>query len=413
MKRVFKGSVVCPHTGISFPSSPVSITHFLLILSTVSKPLARSKLFWSVLSLQKLSNMSRKVHRSIVPGKGHRSIVDPKAWDSSEVGSREATAFSAFEKERTNKVSSIRSALFKKNACGISQRAQALCVDGSQQIFKSPKEAVPLQAPFTFESTDSLAYCGYGKVNKKAWTKDILALVHNAVRSELIDLTMVLRSIQKLHVQLRVADVIKVREWWQVCFNVVLDYFDLEMKHLMPWIQRALEGTTSNTNGAKEFIQTLPQRQKQLRDLVMAISKAFGDLCDPPAINMAKSGGEASTAKKAMLIVNSLDALVTQTCGYMSEQESQLPPMLTAAYKSEKKERELILKAIIKHLARNARKSDIFLVLLTRWMPDAKTTKSFTKTMLEIHECNYSSLQTQFEMNHAGFVHQFSVKAEI
>lgn len=346
--------------------------------------------------------------------KGTRAKVDPTAWESSEVGRAEATAFSPNEKSRKDKVSSIRSSLFQKHAKGKAQKpAQQMTVDEAAPVFKSAVEAVPLQAPFSFEGNASLAYCDYGKVNKKLWTKDILALVHNAVRSELNDLTIVLRSIQKLDIQTRIGDFVKVRGWWQVCSGVVLDFLDLEMKHLMPWIQNAVENAKLQDTLCKDLVGIVPQRQKDLRDLVMSISKAFGDLCDPLAINLAKTKHETSTAKKAMLVVNSLDALVSQTCDYMSEQETRLPPTLTAVYKSEKKERDPILTKVIKYFGKSARKSETILVLLTRWMSDSKATKSFTKTMLEIHECNYSSLQTQFEVHHAGFVHQFSVKAEI
>lgn len=346
--------------------------------------------------------------------KGTRAIIDPMAWESSEVGSSEATSFTANERERKSKVSSIRSALFQKNAKNMGQKpAQQMTVDEAAPIFRNADETVPLQAPFTFEGIASLTYCDYGKVNKKMWTKDILALVHNAVRSELNDLTILLRSIQKLHIRLRIGDFVKVREWWQVCNGVVLDFLDLEMKHLIPWINNAVENAKSKDDSANELVKVMPQRQKDLRDLVMSISKSFGALCDPLAINLAKTKHETSTAKKAMLVVNSLDALVTQICDYMSEQEMRLPKTLTSVYKSEKKERDPILTKVIKYVGKSTRKSEIILVLLTRWMSDSKTTKSFMKTMLEIHQCNYSSLQTQFEVNHAGFIHQFSVKAEI
>lgn len=347
--------------------------------------------------------------------KGTRANVDPTAWESSEVGSAEATAFSPKGKHgKGGNVSSIRSSLFRKHAKGMAQKpAQQMTVDEAAPIFQTPVEAVPLQAPFSFEGNSSLEYCDYGKMNKKKWTKDILALVHNAVRSELNDLTIVLRSIQKLGVQLRIGDFVKIRGWWQDCSGVVLDFLDVEMKHLMPWIKNAVENAKSKDESCTDLFRILPQRQKELRDLVMSTSKAFGDLCDPLAINLAKAKHETSTAKKALLVVNSLDALVSQTSDYMSEQETRLPETLTAVYKSEKKERDPILTTVIKYFGKSARKSEIILVLLTRWMSDSKATKTFTKTLLEIHDCNYSSLQTQFEVNHAGFVHQFSVKAEI
>lgn len=157
----------------------------------------------------------------------------------------------------------------------------------------------------------------------------------------------------------------------------------------------------------------MPDRQKKLRDLVASISKAFSDLCDSAALAGIKDKQETSNAKKAMLVINSLDDLVTQTCGYMIDQEVQLPTILKSVYKSERKERDGILTKVNSSLGKNAKNADVLLVLLTRWMPDARTTKSFTKTLVEIHECNYAGLQTQFEVHHEGFVHQFQVRAGI
>lgn len=344
-----------------------------------------------------------------------RTIVDPTAWESSEVGdASEGDAITLGKYTRKNKVSSIRSSLFQKNAKGMTQQSgKEMKTDEAASVFKTPNEAAPLQAPFTFDGSSALAYCEYGKVNKKLWTKDVLAIVHNAVRSELNDLTSLLLSAQKMGAQLRVRDFINIRDWWQICSGVVLDFLDLEVKYLMPWFRNALQNPKTKDVASEQLVESLPTQQKDFRDLVMNISKAFGDLCDPPAVNQVKDKQQTPTDKKAMLIVNSLDALVSKLADYMYEQENKLPSTLTSIYKSEKKERDPIVTKIVKYIAKNARKSEILLVLLTRWMSDSKAAKSFTKTIVGIHGCNYSSLQSQLELNHAGFIHQFRVKAEI
>lgn len=343
-----------------------------------------------------------------------RTIVDPTAWESSEVGNAaEGDAISMAIHGRKNKVSSIRSSLFQKNAKGMAQHtAKDTKIDEAAPVFKTPSEVAPLQAPFTFNGSPSLAYCDYGKVNKKVWTKDILALVHNAIRSELNDLTTLLLSIQKMGIQLRMGDFFNIRNWWQICSGVLLDFLDLEMKHLVPWFQGALQSSKTKEDQTEKLVASIPGRQSDFRDLVMSISKAFGDLCDPPAINQVKEKEVVSTDKKALFVVNSLDALVSKLADYMYEQETKLPNTLNSVYKSEKKERDSITIKIVKHIAKNSRKSDFLLVLLTRWMSDSKMAKSFSKMIVGVHDCNYSSLQSQLELNHAGFVHQFRVKAE-
>lgn len=344
-----------------------------------------------------------------------RTIVDPTAWESSEVGrAAEGDAITMAMHGRNNKVSSIRSSLFQKNARGMAeQTGKGTNIDDGAPVFKTSSEAAPLQAPFTFDGSASLAYCDYGKMNKKVWTKDILALVHNAVRSELIDLTTLLLSVQKLGIQLRMRDFFNIRNWWQTCSAVILDFLDLEMIHLMPWFQSALQSSKIKEDQSEKLFESMPARQNDFRDHIMTVSKAFGDLCDPSADNQMKEKAMVSTDKKALLVVNSLDALASKLADYMHEQETKLPSTLSSVYKSEKKERDSIVTKIVDCIAKNARKSEILLVLLTRWMSDSKLAKSFSKTIMGIHECNYSSLQSQLELNHAGFVHQFRVKAKI
>lgn len=348
--------------------------------------------------------------------KSTRAIVDPTAWEASEVGeAAEGTAMiKGVGRVRNNKVSSIRSSLFQKNAKGIAalQALKANTVNDGSPVFKSREEAAPLQAPFTFDGNISVAYCDYGRINKKIWPKDILALVHNPVRSELTDMISLLTSAQRMNVQLKVRDFVNIRSWWQVCSGVVLDFLDLEVRLMLPWFQHALDNAKIKDTPSAEFVEIMPSRQKDFRDLIMTISKSFGDLCDPATITQTKTSQRGPMNKKALLVVNSLDALVSQLCDYMWEQEMRLPVVLTAVYK-EKKERDLIINKVIKYMAKNARKSDILLVLMTRWMSDSKLQKSFTKTIVEISGCNYSSLQSQFELNHAGFIHQFRVKSEI
>lgn len=346
----------------------------------------------------------------------NKEIVDPTAWESSEIGGAEGAVLGTHKHERKNKVSSIRSSLFKKNVTGTGMTptsANQTTVDETARIFFSNAEAAALEAPFVFHGSNSLEFCEYGKANKKLWAKDILALVHNAVRSELKDLSIILRSIQKLNVRLCVGDFVQIREWWQTCSGIVLDYLDLEAKHLMPWYQFAADNAKKKDEACEQFFKEIVGRQRDLRGLTMSIAKSFGDICDPPVINLAKLKQETSTAIKAMLLVNSMDALISQLSEYMWEQEKRLPTTLTSVYKSEKKEREIIMSRVVKHVTKSARKKEHLLVLFTRWMIDSKSVKGFLKVLQELHDCNYSDLQTQFEVNHAGFIHQFSVKAEM
>lgn len=347
--------------------------------------------------------------------KGPRKVVDPKAWELSEVGcAAEGKAlFGRGGVGEENKVSSVRSSLFRRNVTSkINTASKATTVDDAEVIFKNPKEAGALQAPFSFEGNTSLALCDYGKINKKVWTKDILALVHNAVRSELNDLISLLMSAKKIGTGLQVRDFANMRKWWQVCSSIVLDFLDLEVKVLTPWFQGALDKSKSEEKESREMLEMMPRRQGELRDLLMSISRAFGDVCDPPAVNMAKPKNTTTLDRRALLVVNSLDALISQVCEYMWEQEMRLPPMLTNVYKSERKERDVIIKRLLTHVTKSSRKADIMLVLLTRWISESKYSKALTKLLVEATECTYSSLQSQFEVNHAGFVHQFKVKAD-
>lgn len=329
----------------------------------------------------------------------NRNIVDPSAWECTDVGGAEGNIVN--RTTRSSKVSSIRSSLFQKNA---RNEAAAHHNSASVPVFTLQQEVQVLKAPFQFNSV-ATQYCEYGKANKKDWTKDILAILHNALRSELLDLITLLNCLKKLAMKSTISDFDGIRNWFQVCSGVVLDYCDMESKYLFPWIQEAATQNDSLAD-ANKFFSQMPTRQQQIRDIVMSSSKSFGDLC-----NAGQTTSKMTNAQMAILIMGGLDALVYQLFDYMLEQEKHLPPLLTSVYKSEKKEREAIMRKILKFITKKSRRGDTTLVLFTRWIEDSKRQKTLVKELQIVCAVNFAALQSQFEMNHAGFIHQFRVKA--
>ena len=209
-----------------------------------------------------------------------RAIVDPSVWESTEVGSAEGLAFQSYEAVKRSKVSSMRSSLFAKHANNKKQGRcdQETLIFHDSLVFQQAHDAEEwIESEFSFQCNSddgdgriwrALEYCEFGKANKKIWPKDVLAFFHNAIRCEIHDLTRIMISIRKLGCKLIVGNMVNFKVWWQTCSAIVLDYLDMEVKVLEPWIAIALdEQEHGNGNGNDEGLQcfqSMPKCQQSL-----------------------------------------------------------------------------------------------------------------------------------------------------
>lgn len=346
--------------------------------------------------------------------KNQRTIVDPVQWETAEVGGPEGFALRHKSTSRS-KVSSLRSSLFQKHAKMLVEPSNPQTeAHYDSLIFQHVKNAQDRSIALAFGTcSHALTYCEYGKSNKKAWPKDIFAFFHNALRCELLDLTSILKALQKIGARLTVRHFVLAKTWWQTCSLLILDYLDMEVKYIEPWIAIGIDENACETDSAMSLFQAMPQRQQELRDKLISISKAFGGICDlPPAASSSAAPNTAppidmhSLSQKAIQVIALLDTFVIEMVNYMHDQEEVFTPVLSEAYKSEKKDKELLMGKAIKHFVKKGRKGDYMLVLLTRWMDDIKMAKAHTKMIQEWHDCIYVTLVTQFENHHANLVQQ-------
>ncbi|CAN8062960.1 unnamed protein product [Agarophyton chilense] len=334
-----------------------------------------------------------------------KTIVDPSVWDSCEIGGKEAVA-------QKDKVCSMRSSLFKKNAAKNKDAIYGInCEHDQEPIFRHPNEVEAMDSPFQHE-TISLDFCEYGKANKELWPKDIFAVFHNAVRSELKDLTILMKAIKKVGAQLRVGDFSVIRPWWKICAGVLLDYMDAEQKYLIPWIKEAIEKKDALSRPCGQFCSQFHIKTKEIRSTIHETTETFKQLCDTEP-EISETNTRMSNALRAVFLVGCFDALVYQVGNYLNKEEELFPEILASHYPSEKNEKDLIMGKMIKFYVTKGRDRDIMLVLLTRWMTDVKTQKRYRKALLETCDCNYKSIQTKFEVSHAGFVQQYRIRAGI
>lgn len=343
--------------------------------------------------------------------KNQRNIVDPVQWETTEVGGPEGFALRHRSTSRS-KVSSLRSSLFQKHAMMAEPINPQIEAHHDTLIFQQAKDVQSNWISLTFDRhSHALAYCEYGKNNKKAWPKDVFAFFHNAVRCELLDLTIILQSLQNHGPRLTVRHFALAKTWWQTCSALMLDYLDMEVKYLEPWIAIGLDENASQIDSAMALFQAMPQRQQALRDKMVSVSKAFGSMCDmaPSASSSTVSNTDAamdvhSLPQKTIQLVTLLDTFVIDVAKYIHDQEQVFTPVLCDAYKSEKKDKEVLMGKAIKHFVKKGRKGDFMLVLLTRWMDDVKMAKVHTKMIQEWHDCIYVTLVTQYENHHANLV---------
>lgn len=317
----------------------------------------------------------------------------------------------------------MRSSLFQRNARKSSQGAQAHSPSHHDSpnahilVFQLPADADALRCPFSFEATTSLNLCEYGKPNKKYWPKDVLAIVHNAIRSELLDLTVILKALQRLGNRLIIADFLTLRPWLYVCTAIILDFLDMEARVILPWFAAAFGYGKSDDNANKLFTD-LPKRQAAIREIILNSSCALSEMCEVPTksspANLKSGVGleGLTTAQRTLLLLGSLDALVSETCDYLEDQEKLFPTGLATVYKCEKKDGKNVWNAIIKDYATSARKPECALPLLVRWLTDVKAAKTLTKTLAEFHKYNYANMLSQFEIHHGGFAQRLKARVE-
>lgn len=308
------------------------------------------------------------------------------------------------------KVTSIRSSLFKKAAAVVvvAQDAQ----QRSNLVFKDSDEASVLDRGLTHTTNASMEMCSYGKLNKKAWTRDIFALVHNGLRREMEDLSIILQAFKVIRENLSLTEYQELREWWIVFTAIIADYLLLEQKLLLPWALAATQRVSTSDARADTFLSGAPVRAKTLRGATMAIGKMFTTLLDPlPEMLRAQAPPQSKLASD---IVLHIDRVISLVADYLWEEEMQLAAVTSAVY-AESSERNNLFTEIVKFMTSDeVTRSDEWLVLQTRWMTEPKLAKAHSKAlMLMATDCPYSKLQTQFEMKHAAAVSVFKVKGDL
>mmetsp|Transcript_2848 Transcript_2848/g.8694 ORF Transcript_2848/g.8694 Transcript_2848/m.8694 type:complete len:337 (+) Transcript_2848:117-1127(+) len=68
------------------------------------------------------------------------------------------------------------------------------------------------------------------------WSRDLMLIGHNAIRTELLDLQRLLLSFYKRRFQVGKTEVDKLYEWWDTFVELVGEYFDYEEVVFFPWL---------------------------------------------------------------------------------------------------------------------------------------------------------------------------------
>lgn len=340
------------------------------------------------------------------------------AWGKSEVsGIAEGAALKSSRgglspaSRNEAKVTSIRSSLFKKAANSVVSQVQT---SNTQQglVFKDEGEAKVIDRTLIHLTNASMEMCPYGRVNKKAWTKDIFALVHNGLRREMSDLSTILQAFKVIRENLSLTEYQELRGWWTVFSSIIADYLLLEQKVLFPWVLAATKQAKTPDARADAFLAGASARSKTLRGATMAIAKMFNTLIDP--LPDALKALAPPRSKLASDIVLQIDRIISLMADYLWEEEMQLAGVTSAVY-SESSERNRLFTQIVQFMTSDSvSRSAEWLVLQTRWMADPKLAKAHARALMSMAtDCPYSKLQTQFEMKHAAVVSVFKVKGDM
>lgn len=324
-------------------------------------------------------------------------------------------------------VTSMRSSLFKKSAGaqgvkGVTAAlaaASILTENGEEEeaappgelIFKNEDEAGDMDRTLQHIRNESLLMCSYGKDNKRQWAKDILALAHNGLRSELKDLSTMLQAFTFIRGNITTTEYGDLRKWWTVFSGLISDYVGLETTVLIPWVGACLKESGRDDDGAAKFLETAAGRLKTLKGAALAIGKLFCIICDElPLALRAKAPSKKKAASSIMLHT---DRFISLLVDFMWEGETQLSGLLSDFY-DEKLYREKILTGMVNHMTDDSSaRTEEWLVLQTRWMSDAKLARAHMRVLNNIHRFSPVKLLSSFEKQHAGIVLIMKSKADM
>ncbi|KAA8499545.1 hypothetical protein FVE85_7130 [Porphyridium purpureum] len=191
----------------------------------------------------------------------------------------------------------------------------------------------------------------YGKL----WSMDVLAVYHNAIKKEVMDMYNMVECMLRFQMSLGYDDVTRFFEWWDVFESFLMDYFELEEKVIFPYIAEKFD-----------FADTKLSRQERMLTKAR-ITQFLAQIDDMEDIFINRPPGECLPR-----FVEFLDKFTPRLLGYFNTQETIVPRTLQKFFQPDDK--VIIQQTCVDWLKKTKDATDFAenMVVQSRWMPEAQ-----------------------------------------
>lgn len=238
-------------------------------------------------------------------------------------------------------------------------------------------------------------YTGPG--SRSRWHTDVFVLPHNAVRMECLDLYDILVSMaqSRRDADVSVNDINNLEEWWNTANDLFNFYFEIERRVLFPWVESA----DSQDWDVQTALEKMRSMKHKLQEHLAGIERVWNE-------KTFKTEGEMFA-----LVYKAVDNFVPRLMNYFSDQEVLLPAIVQSSYNSDERlriDREVAKLLVGEEARKNIGAANHRLVLLIRWMTNAKQVRAWTGRNLNNWARNmYPKWYNLFESQHLRIVKAF------
>eukprot|EP00184_Porphyridium_aerugineum_P005992 CAMPEP_0184694860 /NCGR_PEP_ID=MMETSP0313-20130426/2687_1 /TAXON_ID=2792 /ORGANISM="Porphyridium aerugineum, Strain SAG 1380-2" /LENGTH=483 /DNA_ID=CAMNT_0027153219 /DNA_START=487 /DNA_END=1938 /DNA_ORIENTATION=- len=241
---------------------------------------------------------------------------------------------------------------------------------------KSMKRSLVLKQPVMIAAP-------YGKL----WSLDVLALYHNAIKKELIDMYSMVENMLKFQMNLGYSDIERFYNWWEVFEGFLVDYFEIEEQVLFPYIETKFQLERTKLSKAE-------------RNLIKGrLTQAMNQIDDMEDTFMNRPPGEVLPR-----FVDFLDAFAPRLLGYFHIENTVIPNALQKYFEPEDRAR---IQALVFDFLKTREFGNETLVLQSRWLTENHLKTWKQETLRGTSRVAYPMWRAKLEKVHGAVVREF------
>ncbi|KAJ8904721.1 hypothetical protein NDN08_001239 [Rhodosorus marinus] len=167
---------------------------------------------------------------------------------------------------------------------------------------------------------------------RESWSVDLFAVGHNTVKTEILDMYDIVRSLEDQGREVGKGPVLYFCGWWSTFLSVVTEFLDMEDQVIYPWIENK-----ADLGGTRLSKSNRTSTRRQLRDLMLkAVAQESNLDYIPPS----------EVVLKMLEVLNELDVVLLT---YINHVKAKIPQLVEEKF-TEDEYRCDLLPAISSHL---------------------------------------------------------------